>query len=51
MTGGVLASIADRALSDAVVVAAFFLSLPGLALAWLGLPIASQLPDPEGSSS
>jgi len=47
LVGGVLASVADRALSDAVVVAAFFLAFPGLALAWLGLPFAHQLPDPE----
>ena len=47
MVGGVLASVTGRALSDVVVVAAFFLALPGLALAWLGLPIARQLPDPE----
>ena len=47
MVGGVLASVSGRAISDVVVVGAFFLALPGLGLAWLGLPIARQLPDPE----
>jgi hypothetical protein len=47
LLGGLLAAMADRALSDSVVLGSFAAALVSLPLCVVGLPAATQLPDPQ----